>query len=418
MKADIELVKLLWQFGLPTTNMLQTTDLHEVTIHDLGEESVCGTKFIGAELSIGSLRMRGTVLFSANDKRPAKVDTDAVLQVAPYPTTILCREQGDALPQMVIEIPPKIQSLYSALRNGSDVESCGAYIAGLKSVARLNLLTRLQIDRLTRKSNDVMELYDMTNGDWNQTMYLMLFRSMGGDRHKEQFLKLARMVPYNFISRERNQITVVESLLLGTSGLLELYPDDEYTMQLKDDFHHMQTKYHLTPMSHTDWPLDNIFPANHPIIRLAQLAGFLTTTDFVLDSVLNCRTQDDVLKLLRAEASEYWHTHFVPSRTTRSTPKKLGREKRIVLGINFITPMQIAYGKKMAYQQVYDSAIPLLESMDCESNRITKMWRTAGVKMENAFDAQAVIQLNNEYCIPGACAGCPVGKNLIREYCK
>ena len=55
----------------------------------------------------------------------------------------------------------------------------------------------------------------------------------------------------------------------------------------------------------------------------------------------------------------------------------------------------------------------MLEQLAPEKNRIIRKWDEAGIKADSAFYSQALVQLKNEYCNPGRCLECGIGKNLI-----
>ena len=105
---------------------------------------------------------------------------------------------------------------------------CGNYLAALSNCHRVDLFTRLTLDRLQRKCGDLFRIHDECERNWHETMYVMLLRTMGDSRNKEAFTELARRVGYAAVSRERDSLLNVEALLLGTSGLLEKYEEDGY----------------------------------------------------------------------------------------------------------------------------------------------------------------------------------------------
>lgn len=417
MKAstNIELLKLLWHNKMLSATVLQTTASESATIKDYGEWDHASESIKGAAIVIGDTLSYGRVVIGTEGSRPELIDNDVILHVIPHPTTLICKDNGEIVPQLIVDIPEKMRKVYEQLRFSADTIQCAAEIKSYDPLRRTSVLTGLQIERIGRKCNDVMTLYAECEQDWNQTMYIMLLRTMGDNKNKIGFTELARRVPYHIISRERNSITIVEALLLGTSGLLENYAEDIYTLRLREDYNYLSAKYRLSPMATAMWDLQRINPNNHPIVRIVQLASFLATKDFVFDSVVNCRTAEDIDLLLSAEASEYWQTHYVPARISVRVPKRLGRAKKELLGINFISPLQAAYGQRSCSDIICESSIDILERLQCEDNRIVASWRCNDVELKSAFDSQAIIQLNNEYCVKGRCGDCLIGRNIIKE---
>lgn len=99
----------------------------------------------------------------------------------------------------------------------------------------------------------------------SHTFYLLYFARLGDRRNQEAYLELARRVPYKTVLRERLAPHAVEAMLFGASGLLELYRNDTYTLDLKRSFEYLAAKYGIEPMEASAWTLNEIRPANHPV---------------------------------------------------------------------------------------------------------------------------------------------------------
>ena len=251
--------------------------------------------------------------------------------------------------------------------------------------------------------------------NWNQTFYLLYFRTLGDRRNQEAYLELARRVPYRVVLRERRVPHAIEAMLFGASGLLDLYRNDEYTLNLRRNFEHLAAKYDIRPMEAAVWELAEIRPANHPVLRLAQAAEFFAQDEFVMDRTMACRSEEDVRRLFGIEAADYWRTHFVPAAESDSRPKRIGAFKANIIGINLVVVLQFAYGSFMANERLRDSALSLLERLPAEDNRYMRDWAAAGVRPRNAFESQALLQLATEYCPERRCAECPVGRRIAKS---
>ena len=152
---------------------------------------------------------------------------------------------------------------------GAATYACGGYIARLDALHRNDLYTRLAYDRLERKYDVARELFTESDSNWNQTFYVLLFRTIGDVTNRDAFLTLARRVSYRMVLRERASLHAVEAMLIGASGLLDNYRDDAYTRSLKQDFDYFSRKYEIAPMTGAEWNLRDIRPANHPLLRIA-----------------------------------------------------------------------------------------------------------------------------------------------------
>lgn len=286
--------------------------------------------------------------------------------------------------------------------------SCRNTILNSDTQELYSIFYRVAQERLERKHNDILKIYNDSLKDWNQTCYQILLKMMDIGANKAAYQRLAQVIPYRILLREVTSPHAVESLLLGGSGLLSLYPDDEYTLAIKEEWNHLACKYELSPMRLTDWNLARVRPYNHPVLRLAQLATLLHSKEFLVNRIIACRTPEDVVDLFSVEAAEYWNDHFIPAVESRNVPKRLGKEKSLILGINLVIPIQIAYSYNIGKSELREHAEELLHAIPAENNRYTNQWQTAGVPLENAMASQAVIQIVTEYCQKERCEECPI----------
>lgn len=298
---------------------------------------------------------------------------------------------------------------------GAEAYACGGYLASQTALQRSELFTALTFDRLQRKMLTLDRLHHEATENWNQTFYLMYFRTLGDRQNQEAFLSLARRVPYAVVLRERLVPHAVEAMLFGASGLLELYHHDTYTLDLRRNAEYLAAKYNIEPMEADAWSLADIRPANHPVLRLAQAAEFFTQDEFVMDRTMACRTEADVRQLFCVDTSPYWRTHHIPGAESDESPKRIGNFKANIIGINLVALLQFAYGSYTGSEQLRDSALTLLERLPAEDNRYMRCWRNAGVTPRNAFESQALLQLDTEYCTVKRCAECPVGRRILQN---
>lgn len=288
-------------------------------------------------------------------------------------------------------------------------------MSSLDRLHRLEFYNKLGFERLERKNRDIMAIYREVGENWPQTFYVMLLRTMGGVDNKEAFMELSRVVPYAAILRERQVPHNIEAMLIGGSGLLRLYPHDEYILNLKRNFEYLSAKYSIEAMDPASWRLKKIYPNNHPILRLSQITTFLTHTSDIMDRMLMCQTGDDVNRLFCVETQPYWLSHYTPAKTTPSVAKRMGRTKTDLLAINLVVQMMFAYSAYVGSEMLRTRALSLLEGLPSEKNSIIAQWNSFGPLSRTAFDSQALLQLSFEYCRDRRCEQCPIGKRLLRR---
>lgn len=303
------------------------------------------------------------------------------------------------------------------LEAGASSCGCGRYLKSIDEIERQEIYAHFESERLERKYKDILTMYYTEAGqNWNQTLYFYFFSYVGDPKNKETYKRLAKMVSYNAILRERSNKLRVEALLLGASGLLKEYGDDHYTLDLKREAEYLMRKYDITPLSAKDWNLYRLNPVNNPVLRIAQIATLFTQNELLLDKVLACRCIEDIEEVFSVEASEYWLTHYIPSRVSVSEVKRIGRDKCNILGINLVVMIQYAYGTYTSSDELVDRAQNLIQDLRPERNMIVNRWRYYGITPKTAFESQALLQLASEYCAKCRCRECYVGERAKRNF--
>lgn len=289
---------------------------------------------------------------------------------------------------------------------------CPQRLSSMDMQHRSEILDSLWRERQERKYNDIVDILNRSDGNWNQTMHTMLLKFIGGFDNGGAAMHLAERVPYAIIMRERSSKRAIEALLLGASGLLALYDsNDEYIAHLAQEYIHLSAKYGIEAMDYREWRTSNVRTHNHPTLRLAQLAACYMDSDITMNSVTQCHRLADIYKLFSGRASEYWLRHFIPYTIMEDTLATFGKMKCELLGINFVAQMIYAYGRHTHSEALCTQAYNLLLSIPAEKNRYTEEWNSTSKIISSAIDSQALIQLSREYCHAKRCHVCPMGMN-------
>jgi hypothetical protein len=308
-----------------------------------------------------------------------------------------------------------LQRIINRLKTGAELCACGGFLAQLDTLHRMDIYTTLGFERLARKNEDIRKIHEASHENWNQTFYTLLLKFLGAPNNSSAFEKLSRTVEYHLILQYSQQPNMLEALLIGGSGLLKMYDIDDYTSSLDREFAYLSHKHDIKPMSPAEWTTKRIYPHNHPVLRMAQAAALFSQRDFLLDTMLRCRHPKDVNALFSVTASEYWTRHFLPAYDSTEQIKRIGHFKSNILGINVVAQLQYAYGSYMGKDSLRDRAITLLESSPAESNSKINRWTAHGVRPQNAFETQALIQLGDCYCKEKRCEDCPIGRRIIKS---
>ncbi|MBP8067721.1 MAG: DUF2851 family protein, partial [Pedobacter sp.] len=83
--------------------------------------------------------------------------------------------------------------------------------------------------------------------------------------------------------------------------------------------------------------------------------------------------------------------------------------------INTISLFLFAYGKYIDQQALIDRALALLEHLPAEKNTILRQYSNAGVKVNSAFQSQALLQLKKVYCNEKKCLNCGIGIKILKK---
>ena len=149
-----------------------------------------------------------------------------------------------------------------------------------------------------------------------------------------------------------------------------------------------------------------------PLLRIAQLAAFFAQDEPVMDRAIECRTAEEVRRLFRPKLPTTGTPTTSPATPSgRELPKRIGRIKSDLLGINLVAVIQctptVPYNGN---ERLRDRASTLLERHSGRGEPLHAPLASLRPASGNAFESQALLQLATEYCDRRRCAECPVGR--------
>lgn len=419
--ASEEFLQLIWKLGLFDKENLYTIDGQKVEVVSLGmHNSNAGPDFLNAKLRIGDTLWAGNVEVHklASDWSKHRHNTDkaynnVILHVVGKHDTPAIQENGTVLP--VVELPYALElgQKYMALASSQPRTVCRPFISSVDPFLLKNFLSRVLVERLEAKSDRLVSILNLTKGDWSEVFYRTLFRSFGFSVNAVPFELLARQTPLQSIAKHRNSLVQLEALLFGQAGFLEEKPLDDYQAKLKAEYHFLQNKLQLKPVEKHLWKFSRLRPSNFPTIRIAQLAYLLHHSNHIIDNVLSFKSIDDYFTLFDIKTSEYWETHYSFGVESKQKVKQLGRQSVERIISNAVVIFVFTYGKMRQNEELQEKALALLESLTPESNAIIDEWAAAGIKADNAFFSQALLQLKQSYCDKKRCLSCFIGSRMF-----
>jgi hypothetical protein len=419
-----KLLQYIWQFQYFNKNGLATTGGENIRIIHQGNFNVNqGADFTEARIKIGDTTWAGNVELHtrssewdlhhhSSDKNYGNIILHVVWQHDKEIKDI----NGNTLP--TLELQDRISNLllnrYELMMNTSSFIPCEKQAHHIEHLALHHWKQRLLAERLEQKSAIVSKHLKNSNHHWEETFWWMLAGNFGIKINSGAFEKIAMSIPVSLLSKHKNQLHQLEALLFGQAGLLEqVSMFDGYPLQLQKEYTFYKKKYGLQKPQAQLYFL-RMRPANFPTIRLAQLAMLIHKSSHLLSVILEASTVEEVRKLLKVTAGEYWDDHYVFDESSTYKKKALGEDMINNILINTVVPVLFAYGLYHGEQQQKDKAIEWLENIASEKNNITRGFDRLKFFSNNSFDSQSFIQLKNNYCNKKRCLECEIGNAILR----
>jgi hypothetical protein len=416
----------IWQFQYFDRKDLVTTEGEQVSVFHPGYRNVhAGPDFSNARIRIGAIEWIGSVEihiqssgWNAHKHSSDDAYENVVLHVVWKNDTGIVRKDNSSLP--TIELKNKVDEdlllKYNKLFNNPETIPCAASVGNVRELTRLSMMEKALMQRLEKKTSEILTRLRGNNNDWEETCYQMLCRNFGFKVNTDPFLQLAHSLPYKALMKHADHIHQVEALLFGQAGFLDENIADDYFGILKREYNTLGHKFDLKDrrLNKSQWRFLRLRPANFPTIRIAQLAGLLASQKNIFSRFVTALTYSDLEKLFLNEQSDYWKHHYLFAGEFKNDIPALGKMSADNIMINTVVPLMVAYGKSKDDQELVDRAIAILQSIPSESNMITKAWDQLNISCATAFDSQALIELHNSFCLRRKCLDCSIGSSLVK----
>ena len=428
-----ELLHYVWKHKLLPLTELQTTDGRVIEILDPGlHNRNAGPDFFNAKVKIGGTLWVGNVEIhmKSSDWYRHGHDRDAhynnvVLHVVALADMEAKTQDGNYLPQMVLQIPQPLKDNYEELLHNDQYPPCYRIIPDLTRLTVHSWMAALQTERLEQKTEAIQRRVDQCDGSWEDAYFVTLARNYGFGNNGEAFEQWALNVPLRAVGKHRDDLFQIEAIFMGQAGLLQLesiperYQADAlnegYFAKLRNEYLYLAHKFTLTPMSYEPWQFLRLRPQNFPHIRIAQLANLYYERKAGLSVLLECETLEQLRQLLQTHVTPYWETHFLFGAESPQSSKKTSISSANLLIINTAIPMLFAVGRHRQNEKYCDRAFDFLEQLKAEDNHIIRMWKACGLEVNTAGDSQALIQLKKQYCDKRDCLRCRIGYEYLRK---
>ncbi len=435
MNEDI--LSFIWRFQYFIAPDLQTDAGEKLRIRKAGQKNTnAGPDFSDSRVEIDGVEWIGCVEIhvKASDWFLHQHEHDqayesVVLHVVWENDTPIRRRDGTLLPTLTLKGTVRLSVLerYSKLQDQKEGIPCSGIFHEVHELQKIAMLDRTLLERLERKSAQVLEMLQNNQYDWEEVSFQWLGQHFGFKLNDPAFLRLTQIVPLKIIQKHRSSLFQIEALLFGSAGLIpekadidlngNLLFEDTYIAELRKEYRFLAAKYGLTgkQMEFREWKFLRLRPAGFPTIRMAQFARLLNLQNGLFSAITNTENASGLHQLFHLKQSEYWTLHFQFQKKAKTKVPAMGKDATDLLIINAAVPLLVAYSKQRQQPELLDRAIGWLSELAAENNRITREWEEVEMKVKTAADSQALIEWYHNYCMPRRCLECSVGAALLRQ---
>lgn len=392
-------------------------------IHPGQHNHNAGPDFSNARIRIGEQLWAGNVeihIQSSDWLRHGHQDDEAyknvILHVVYEHDQELPDADGNVLP--VLELKGRFDEYrywkYEQLVQNQDVIPCAPQFPAVDDMVKESMLERVMVERLEQKAAAVLDLWNHNQRDWNETFYQWMARGFGLKVNAEPMLMLARNLPQAVLARHKDRLFQLEALLFGVSGLLS-NAEDDYTQQLEKEWQFLSSKYGLSSLEPSIWKYSRLRPPSFPDVRIGQFAALIHRSENLFSKIMGTGNLQVLQQLLSDSPSVYWREHYRLGVEHKRSKAGMGEAFQQILVINVVVPFLFIYGKLKDEDFYRQRALDLLDQLPAEDNEVIRKFKHLGLAVNSAFDSQAVLQLNNEYCSLKKCLNCSLGIHLLKE---
>lgn len=432
-----DLLSFIWQFQYFDAVNLKNEEGEAVQIIRTGHRNTnAGPDFSDVRIRIGGVEWIGSVeihtkssdwLLHQHSENEAY--ESVVMHVVWENDIPIFRPDKTILPVISLKglVRLSILERYASLMNVKEFyESpeipCQKQFWTVNQLQKFSMLDRVLLERLDKKASKVLELHQANQQDWEETAYQWLGQHFGFKLNDPAFLRLTQIIPLKILQKHRTQPIQLEALLFGSAGLIPDKPENEkpediYIERLRREYQFLSKKYSLShlQMNAHEFKFLRLRPAGFPTIRISQFADLITKNGNLFSSLTSAINVKSLHRLFSLQQSDYWIHHFQFGKLSKSNVPVMGKDAVNLLIINAAVPLLVAYSRQKQQPEFLDKALNWLSEIPAENNRITREWKTLGMKVKTAADSQSLIEWYNHYCTNKKCLECTVGAALIRS---
>jgi len=422
-----EFLHLVWQFRLYDAQLLQTVDGKSLRILNCGfPNKHAGPDFTNAKIIIGETTWVGQVEvhlktsdWNVHQHQIDSAYDNVILHIVWEHDTEIATKDGTTLPTLVLKgkVQEHLFNNYENLINSVSAFPCENQLNKIDSFVVNGFLSRVLVERLAQKSEEVFERLEQLNGNWDESFYHFMAKNFGFKVNALPMQVLAQSLPQTLFAKHKDQSLQIDALIFGQAGFLNQSFEEDYPNQLKTEYAFLKKKYGLTAIDISLWKFLRMRPQNFPTLRLAQFAALVSVSNHLFSKILEVKNVKDLRLLFEnLPVNPFWQTHYHFNKEAEKVSLQLGKSSIDNILINTVSLFLFAYGKYTGQANYQTRAFYLLESIAAENNNIISQYLEAGIHAENAYQTQALLQLRKSYCNEKKCLSCGIGLKILKRF--
>jgi hypothetical protein len=270
-------------------------------------------------------------------------------------------------------------------------------------------------DRLQNTAAHLLDKLQQFRGSWDKLSRVLFGRCLMGPVNADAMESLLNALPEDALKKHRGSLFELESLLFGLAGwLIDDLGLDDYALRYMREFSYQQKMHGLSPASQPFF-FHRMRPGNFPTLRMSQWAVCLHQIPSLMSWLLSIEHMEELDHLEEIASSMYWNTHYRFGDDSSFKIKRIGKQKKVQLVINWAIPLLFAYGNYHGLVAVQKRAMQWLENTSPESNNIVRIFEKEMLPAKSALDTQAMIRLYKSYCSEKKCLQCSIGKAMLQS---
>ena len=421
MKEDF--LHYIWLYKRFDFSNLITTQNEILTITNFGYYTqLAGPDFFNGQIILNNQKWAGNIeihikssdWYLHNHEKDANYDS-VILHVVWEHDTPIFRKDNSEIPVLELKNYVSKEELhkYQSLTTPKSWIFCENQIKNINDFVISNWQERLFLERLERKAMPINQLLSETENDWESVLFCMLAKNFGLNTNGESFLKISKSITFSIIRKEALEVMYIEALLFGQADMIPSNAEETYPRELQSWYDYIALKYKLNKPSIEAVQFFKHRPDNFPTIRLAQLAMLYHLHRNLFSKIIEAKSIQDIYQIFNISVSDYWKTHYNFDKSSSRKEKSLSKSFIDLVIINTVLPIKFAYSNNHGKDNL-EELIHLILTISPEKNTIIEKFTTFGLKANNAFESQALLQLKNEYCNAKKCLQCGIGLELLK----